>query len=124
METPGPNYPNRSDACAISSYWTCPASTKSSSIGIRNGALWRTGVGESDQGGNLTQLPKSLREISSLRELYLHGNDGLGLPSAVIGPSWNKVANKLEKPASPAEILEYYFRLQQGDQHTLNEAAS
>ena len=79
-------------------------------------------VGESDQGGNLTQLPKSLREISSLRELYLHGNDGLGLPSAVIGPSWNKVANKLEKPASPAEILEYYFRLQQGDQHTLNEA--
>jgi internalin A len=72
----------------------------------------------------LKTLPRSLRNIGSLTQLYLHGNYKLGLPREVIGPRWNQVLryhSSPPKPAKPSEILEYYFRVQSG-RRALNEA--
>ncbi|MGA9998275.1 MAG: COR domain-containing protein, partial [Pyrinomonadaceae bacterium] len=71
----------------------------------------------------LTELPESMRSLGSLEKLYLHGNDGLGLPTEVLGPTWQETTRGETKPANPAEILEYYFRVRSGsERRPLNEA--
>ncbi len=69
----------------------------------------------------LTALPKSLRQLKNLKGLYLHANPVLGLPPEVLGPDIRRVRSNKEKPANPAEILEYYFRTR-GGSRPLNEA--
>jgi len=65
-------------------------------------------------------LPESISKLTSLENLFLHENDGLGLPAEVLGASRWEFAS--ETPlAEPAEILEYYFRVR-GGQRALNEA--
>jgi internalin A len=60
-----------------------------------------------------------LRQLVSLRELYLQGNDFLKIPAEVLGPVSREMSTK--KPVSPASILDYYFRSQRGLSR-LNEA--
>ena len=70
------------------------------------------------------RLPPSIRELSRLKELYLHGNDELELPVEVLGPDWDQVNGHeqiLRPPAQPAQILDYYFRTLRG-RRPLNEA--
>jgi internalin A len=43
-------------------------------------------------------------------QLYLHGNEALGLPAEVLGPSQDDFGI----PAKPAKILDYYFRVRGG----------
>lgn len=69
----------------------------------------------------LTSLPEAMRNLKSLTELYLHGNDELGLPAEVLGASSFEVISKQAKPANPADILDYYFRVR-GGKRPLNEA--
>src|ERR1044071_4731503 len=69
----------------------------------------------------LTSLPESLRSLQSLERLYLHGNDELGLPAEVLGLTWMENSHSTRRPAKPAEILEYYFRVR-GGERPLNEA--
>jgi internalin A len=71
----------------------------------------------------LTAIPESLRKLSSLQELFLHDNTALGLPPEVLGPAWDDVhkPDDRTKPASPASILDYYFRTR-GGKRPLNEA--
>jgi len=68
----------------------------------------------------LTALPESLRKLKYLTQMFLHGNDGLGLPPEVLGPTWLEVSDG-KKPAKPADILDYYFRIRAG-KRPLNEA--
>jgi len=67
----------------------------------------------------LTALPDSLKNCASLTELYLHNNHQLGIPADILGPSWRDVA-KGAQPASPAAILDYYFRTR-GEARELRE---
>ena len=69
----------------------------------------------------LTALPASLRRLSRLVQLYLHGNPALALPTEVLGPTWSDVAGDKAKPASPADILDFYFRTR-AEIRPLNEA--
>ncbi len=71
---------------------------------------------------NLGSLPPSFRALKSLKELYLHGNRSLGLPAEVLGPSLEAVFRKKSKPAEPAGILDYYFRVCSEGRRPLNEA--
>ncbi len=66
----------------------------------------------------LNNLPGSIRELASLRELYLGGNGFLGVPPEVLGLGWHA---ELDGRVKPADIFEYYFRIQVGRQ-PLNEA--
>ena len=59
----------------------------------------------------LMSLPESLRQLGRLEELYLHRSDALGLPIEVLGPTFKELRRQQVKPAKPAEILEYYFRV-------------
>ena len=68
----------------------------------------------------LTSLPASLRHLDSLKRLYLHDNPALNLPPEILGPTQSEVRLEKAKPAKPSDILEYYFRSQQG--RPLNEA--
>ncbi len=67
-----------------------------------------------------TALPESLRGLKTLTELYLHGNDPLGIPPEVLGPTWREVVSG-KSPAKPADILDYYFRIRAA-RRPLNEA--
>jgi internalin A len=68
----------------------------------------------------LTALPESMRRLTSLKRLYLHRNNSLGIPPEVLGPTWKAVL-EAAPPASPASILDYYFRTRR-DRRPLNEA--
>jgi len=69
----------------------------------------------------LTAVPETFQRLTSLQALYLHGNEALGLPMEVLGPTRQDVLNKQAQPAKPSDILEYYFRVR-GDRRPLNEA--
>lgn len=71
----------------------------------------------------LRRLPQSLQGLPNLQELYLHGNELLGLPKEVLGPEWEQSRLYQGRAAAPAasEILAYYFRAQHG-KRPLNEA--
>jgi len=79
--------------------------------------------GPSKKKTGYVRLPPSMRELSSLKELYLHGNDELELPVEVLGPNSNQVYQHEQRttPRPPAEILDYYFRTLRG-RRPLNEA--
>ena len=81
-------------------------------------ALTRLGL----SGNQLGRLPEALQRLSNLRELYLHGNEALRLPPEVLGPTSEDVMGERAKPAAPAAILDYYFRLRKaGKRRALNE---
>jgi internalin A len=64
----------------------------------------------------LTSLPVGIRELRQLTHLFLHENPALGLPLEVLGPDTNKMLGpEKKKPADPAAILDYYFRIHPPD---------
>jgi internalin A len=70
----------------------------------------------------LNSLPDSLSNLRSLKALYLHYNKALGLPTEVLGSTWDEVEGYSNaRPAVPSEILLYYSKLQSG-RRPLNEA--
>ncbi|NUO79752.1 leucine-rich repeat domain-containing protein [candidate division KSB1 bacterium] len=71
--------------------------------------------------GELKTLPNSLRKLTWLAQLYLHGNGKLDLPSEVLGPRWVDILKSKARPANPSDILDYYFRVQESGR-ALNEA--
>ncbi len=63
----------------------------------------------------LIMLPESLlslAEADNLRELYLGGNDALGIPPEIFGPTFQKETGL--EPVAPREILRYYFAQRRG----------
>jgi internalin A len=62
----------------------------------------------------LTSLPHGLRMLKNLERLLMHNNSGLGLPLEILGPSIKEVVNTNAKPANPASILDYYFKMRDG----------
>jgi len=68
-------------------------------------------------GNQLRALPETLKNLKSLRELHLLGNEKLGLPAEVLGREWDGDI----LPAEPSDIIDYYFRTCRGKQ-PLNEA--
>jgi internalin A len=78
----------------------------------------------------LASLPSSLRSrLSALEVLDLSGNEALGVPPEILGPSafskeWQFRPFKITiqpTPASPSAIVDYYFRTRR-DRKPLNEA--
>ncbi len=70
---------------------------------------------------SLPALPEGLRHLPSLKVLLLHGQEALGLPPEVLGPTWKQAEGDLSRLAKPADILDYYFRTR-GGKRPLNEA--
>ncbi len=58
----------------------------------------------------LTSLPASLLRLQKLLQLFLHENPDLDLPAEILGPTHYDVYIAGESPASPAQILGYYFK--------------
>jgi internalin A len=63
------------------------------------------------ENNELGALPLEMQRLGKLARLYLHGNSPLGLPEEILGPSMETVSRGAT-PASPATILDYYFRVQ------------
>ena len=57
--------------------------------------------------------------MTSLKRLYLHGNEELGIPAEILGPEWD-LKKEEETAAAVTNILDYYFRLGRG-RRLLNE---
>lgn len=73
-------------------------------------------------GNQLTTLPKVVGSLTALKALFLHGNPKLDLPDEVLGPTWTETSGvDGRQPKLPAEILEYYFRIQNEGGRALNE---
>ncbi len=85
-------------------------------------------------GNKLTSVPEALghlAEAGTLRELFLHGNETLGIPPEILGPDLDQVysmenrrlpeAQRL-KAQSPRRIARYLRQLQAGPVRPLNEA--
>jgi internalin A len=68
----------------------------------------------------LISLPISLQDLVNLRELRLHGNDALGLPMELLGPRSTEVG-KLNPPANPQTILDFYFARQAEGSEAMRE---
>jgi internalin A len=63
-------------------------------------------------GNQLTSLPVEIRQLRLLTDLFLHDNSALGLPLEVLGATAKEVLEeRKKKPADPAAILDYYFRI-------------
>ena len=74
------------------------------------------------QGNMLGMLPAEIRQLPALSVLYLHGNDLLNIPPEILGPTWEEVRDRTEKPAAASAILDYYFRIcSVSDRRALNE---
>ncbi len=81
---------------------------------------------------NLTQLPsRRIPTADSLparrrqphlaqTSIFLHNNPALALPVELLGPTWREVVRDKKQPASPAVILDFYFRARVS--RPLNEA--
>lgn len=71
----------------------------------------------------LTRLPIELRECKALKHLFLHENPDLLIPPWILGPpsrECNGYGGKLD-PASPKDILDYYFNIRDGKGRALRE---
>ncbi|MEN3942517.1 COR domain-containing protein [Prosthecobacter sp. SYSU 5D2] len=68
----------------------------------------------------LQELPLFLHDLKNLEMLILHGNAQLDLPDEVLGADYFEFVQG-EKPASPQEILAYYFAQRGGVKRPLNE---
>ena len=74
-------------------------------------------------GRSLVELPDSITQLISLKELYLHGNEALGIPPEVLGPKWDTVRHESRiRPADPRGILDWYFQSRAEPTRRLNEA--
>lgn len=71
-------------------------------------------------GNRLAALPQNLRSLKALTGLFLQDNLRLRMPPEVLGPTY-EMAKGTEPPASPKDILDYYFRTR-GGKRPLNEA--
>jgi internalin A len=72
----------------------------------------------------LAALPKSFVGFPALEQLFLHGNEALGIPPEILG-AVNREARapgNESKAASPASILDYYFRKEAETSRPLDEA--
>jgi internalin A len=68
-------------------------------------------------------LPDSIKQLTSLEELYLHGNEALGIPPEVLGPVWRADSQRGGfDAANPRAILDWYFRSRAEPTRRLNEA--
>jgi Leucine-rich repeat (LRR) protein len=54
----------------------------------------------------LESLPEKLLEIESIKVIYLHGNNRLGIPREILGPTWQEVREGAV-PVNPQDILDY-----------------
>lgn len=61
------------------------------------------------ENNQLTSLPDGLKGLTGLKQLTLHENAALGLPVEVLRPTFPGSSPK-KQPATPQEILDYYFR--------------
>ena len=68
----------------------------------------------------LQVLPIFLEKLPRLEALLLHNNASLKIPVEILGPTYEEV-NDGATAANPADILNYYFRIQANHQ-PLNEA--
>jgi internalin A len=83
---------------------------------------WASPEARRNPATSLQTLPESLKQLKSLRELYLHGNESLGLPQELLGPTWHQVNSRAGKdPANPAAILDYYFSTRGAEGRALRE---
>jgi internalin A len=69
----------------------------------------------------ITAVPEGLSQLTSLQSFYLHANSGLGIPDEILGPADHDRSSPPRSPASPAAILDYYFKQRQ-DRRPLHEA--
>ena len=67
----------------------------------------------------LTRLPVSLRQLKQLQVLGLHGNPGLALSPAILGPDPRKADES--SVATAQSILDYYFGRKAAGSQPLNE---
>lgn len=73
------------------------------------------------ESNRLQKLPRSLKNIPHLETLLLNGNDSLGLPPEILGPTWIDLCRSKKPAPRPADILDYYFRVRRA-RRPLNEA--
>jgi internalin A len=64
---------------------------------------------------DLQELPVALQQLQQLEELTLHGNPALGIAPEILGPTYG-VSSSSDPPAKPADILDFYFRIQAPDE--------
>lgn len=69
----------------------------------------------------LEALPELMGQLVRLDKLYLHGNKSLGLPTEILGPTYDQVISGPRGAASPRAILAFYFGQQQQSAKPLNE---
>ena len=50
-----------------------------------------------------------MAQLKNLKELLLPGNDALGLPTEVLGATWQERNGQKGTHANPRELLDYYF---------------
>jgi internalin A len=98
-----------------------PLSNLPASIGaLRN--LEELNISHSREGA-LESLPEDIRDLHSLRKLFLHGQPKLRLPPEVLGPTRSDVT--VQRPAANPETLFDYYTLVSGkgaQSRPLNEA--
>ncbi len=71
----------------------------------------------------LTTLPPEIIQLQELNTLYLFDNEALSIPPEILGAAARRTGSAIyDKPAVPAEILAYYFRLQEEKSRPLHEA--
>ena len=63
----------------------------------------------------LTALPPEIGALAALKFLFLHGNAALGIPDSVLGPTYDDVHGWGKTPASPRDILNFYFGRSQAE---------
>ncbi len=69
----------------------------------------------------ITVVPDSLARLTNLKSFFLHNNPGLGLPSELLGPTWQETAKADSSRANTADIIEYTRRINSNGR-SLNEA--
>jgi len=73
---------------------------------------------------SLDKLPDSIKQLTALKDLYLHGNEELAIPPEVLGPRWGERDSSgiLSRSADPRVILDWYFQSRAESARRLNEA--
>ncbi len=71
----------------------------------------------------LEKLPDSIKLLSNLTELYLHGHDKLKIPIELLGPDWVEIHEgpSQDRNSNVKNIIDYYFAQLHGVLRPLNE---